>query len=108
MVLAARASRPDASPECGRGAARWSSGCGERRDDIRVGEVAALEQQWDVVLLGKGVRGTIATVQAGWMVAFAEAKERFAGNLGERNVIRNDLQRNIAHELVKLLPCRRI
>ncbi len=49
MVLAAKASRPDAWPECGRAAGMWSSGCGECRNNIRSREVAALEQQGDML-----------------------------------------------------------
>jgi hypothetical protein len=38
------------------------------------------------------------------VAALAKAEERFAGDLGQYSVVRNDLQLGVADQLVQLLP----
>jgi hypothetical protein len=66
---------------------RWSSGCGQRRNDIRFGEVRALEQQGNRVLLGKRVRGAVTEIQLRRVTTLPEAEKGLAGKTGKLVVI---------------------
>src|SRR4051794_26474983 len=82
------------------------STAGHGRNNVRLYEIPALEEQWQVIRLCQGIGRAIAEIQPCGMAALPKAEKSLPRDRGQRGIMSNDLDLQARQQRVKRFPDR--